>query len=541
MGKDGSESSKEGLAMSEDAPVNTGARGWPSDARAFLMVRGMQTKLHRWAAGEPGRRFDDLYNLVCDPAFLVMAWERVAQNKGSRTPGVDRATVAHITSGVGVEVFLQGVRDQLRARTFQPVAVRQVMIPKASGKLRKLGIPTVTDRVVQAALKLVLEPIFEADFRPCSYGFRPNRRAQDAVAEIQHFTTRSYEWVLEADIEACFDMIDHVALLDRVRRRIADKRVLALVKAFLKAGVMTTTGGQEETLTGTPQGGILSPLLANIALTTLDDYFARRWTQEMATDHRRTRRRRLGEANYRLIRYADDFVVVVSGERHHAEYLRQEVAAVLAPMGLRLSPDKTHVVHIDDGFDFLGRLCLIRRRTVIEVGGFRDGFDGAEEWDLHLRVTERTQAIEHLPVIGVSHPAPRRTDPGAAGKDIQVFELIAGGYESLWRLLLAHAHDHHAGLPKPGGQAGKIAVAGDQTEAFHIAGVQDVHSVDDHGGVRGVFPGRVAILLDRGDRMLEKHLFPGRQRRLGPIAVDPFVSGFAVVGNFVEYDFYIFI
>lgn len=353
--------------MSEDAPVNTGARGWPSDARAFLMVRGMQTKLHRWAAGEPGRRFDDLYNLVCDPAFLVMAWERVAQNKGSRTPGVDRATVAHITSGVGVEVFLQGVRDQLRARTFQPVAVRQVMIPKASGKLRKLGIPTVTDRVVQAALKLVLEPIFEADFRPCSYGFRPNRRAQDAVAEIQHFTTRSYEWVLEADIEACFDMIDHVALLDRVRRRIADKRVLALVKAFLKAGVMTTTGGQEETLTGTPQGGILSPLLANIALTTLDDYFARRWTQEMATDHRRTRRRRLGEANYRLIRYADDFVVVVSGERHHAEYLRQEVAAVLAPMGLRLSPDKTHVVHIDDGFDFLGfHIRRMRKRGTLK-------------------------------------------------------------------------------------------------------------------------------------------------------------------------------
>ncbi len=213
--------------MSEDAPVNTGARGWPSDARAFLMVRRMQTKLHRWAAEEPGRRFDDLYNLVCDPAFLVMAWERVAQNKGSRTPGVDRATVAQIESGIGVEVFLQDVRDPLKARTFQPDRVRQVMIPKASGKLRRLGIPTVTDRVVQAALKLVLEPIFEADFRPCSYGFRPNRRAQDAIAEIQHFTTRSYEWVLEADIEACFDMIDHVALLDRVRCRITDKRVLA--------------------------------------------------------------------------------------------------------------------------------------------------------------------------------------------------------------------------------------------------------------------------------------------------------------------------
>jgi RNA-directed DNA polymerase len=126
----------------------------------------------------------------------------------------------------------------------------------------------VTDRVVQAVLKLVLEPIFEADFKPCSYGFRPRRRAQDAVAEIQHMTTRGYEWVLEADIEACFDRIDHAALLERVRRRISDKRVLVLVKAFLKAGIMTTSGGREETLTGTPQGGILSPLLANIAVRT---------------------------------------------------------------------------------------------------------------------------------------------------------------------------------------------------------------------------------------------------------------------------------
>ena len=148
--------------MSEDAPVNIGAAGWPSEARAYLAVRRMQTKLHGWAATDRGRRFDDLYNLVCDPAFLTIAWERVAQNKGARTPGVDRATVAWITSGIGVEAFLRDLRDQLRSRTFQPVPVRQVMIPKASGKLRKLGIPTVADRVVQAALKLVLEPLFEA-------------------------------------------------------------------------------------------------------------------------------------------------------------------------------------------------------------------------------------------------------------------------------------------------------------------------------------------------------------------------------------------
>lgn len=340
--------------MSEDAPVNTGATGWPNDARAFLAVRRMQTKLHGWAAADRGRRFDDLYNLVCDPAFLTMAWERVAGNKGARTPGVDRATVAHVTSGMGVEAFLRQVRDELKSRTFQPVPVRQVMIPKASGKLRKLGIPTVTDRVVQAALKLVLEPIFEADFQPCSYGFRPNRRAADAIAEIHHFTSKRYEWVLEADIEACFDMIDHTALMDRLRARVSDKRVLALVKAFLKAGVLTTVGTTEGTVTGTPQGGILSPLLANIALSVLDDEFARRWTQEMGTANQRNRRRYHGEATYRLIRHADDFVIVVKGERADADQLREEVAVVLVPMGLRLSPDKTRVVHIDDGFDFLG-------------------------------------------------------------------------------------------------------------------------------------------------------------------------------------------
>ncbi len=348
--------------MSEDASVNTGAGHhvvpWPDEDQAWWAVRRTQTKLHCWAAGESdndsGRRFDDLYNLVCDPAFLMVAWERVAGNKGSRTPGVDGATVAQIRHRIGVEAFLGEVREQLKTRTFSPVEVRQVMIPKASGKLRSLGIPTVTDRVVQAALKLVLEPIFEADFEPCSYGFRPSRRAQDAVAEIHHFASKSYKWVLEADIEACFDMIDHVALMDRVRHRIGDKRVLGLVKAFLKAGVMSTIGTREATHTGTPQGGILSPLLANIALSVLDEHFMEKWRQDMATEVQRQRRRKHGEANYRLIRYADDFVIVVTGEREDAERLREEVAGVIAPMGLRLAPAKTRVVHIDHGFDFLG-------------------------------------------------------------------------------------------------------------------------------------------------------------------------------------------
>ena len=354
MGKGDSERSRDVTVRSEDASVNTGAATWPSEGGAFLAVRKIQNKLHCWAGADRARRFDDLYNLVCDPQVLAMAWERVAGNKGARTAGVDRATVAWIESRYGVETFLRDVRDQLRSRTFLPAPVRRVMIPKASGKLRALGIPTVTDRVVQAALKLVLEPIFEADFQPVSYGFRPNRRAQDAIAEIHHFTTRSYEWVLEADIEACFDNIDHTALMDRLRRRIADKRVLALVKSFLKAGVLTTLGTREDTRAGTPQGGILSPLLANVALSVLDDHFTQGWQTRMATQPQRQTRRRQGLACYRLVRYADDFVVLVIGQREHAEALRDEVATVLSPMGLRLSPEKTRVVHIDDGFDFLG-------------------------------------------------------------------------------------------------------------------------------------------------------------------------------------------
>jgi RNA-directed DNA polymerase len=362
MGKDGSVSDREKTAMSEDTPVNTGV-SWPDPDEADRLVRRMQVKLHHWAAADNGRRFHDLFNLVCDPAFLTVAWQRVSTNTGARTPGVDKVTVSFIVNRVGVDTFLDHVRGELKTGSFRPVPVRQVMIPKASGKLRKLGIPTVTDRVVQAALKLVLEPIFEADFLPCSYGFRPMRRAQDAVAEIQHMTTRGYEWVLEADIQACFDTIDHTVLMDRIRARIKDKKVLALVKAFLKAGVMTTTGDRENTWTGTPQGGILSPLLANIALTLLDEHFDQQWKTEMATWHHRDRRRRNGLGSWKLVRYADDFVLVVNGQRRHAEALRGEVAQVIAPLGLRLAPDKTRVVHIDDGFDFLGwRIRRMRKR-----------------------------------------------------------------------------------------------------------------------------------------------------------------------------------
>jgi RNA-directed DNA polymerase len=200
-----------------------------------------------------------------------------------------------IETWIGVGAFLGQIRDSLKTGEFRPVEVRRVMVPKGNtGKFRKLGIPTIADRVVQASLKLVLEPIFEADFKPCSYGFRPNRRAQDAIAEIHHFASESinYRWVSETDIKACFDEISHSALMGRLRVRIKDKRIGALVKAFLKSGVLTDLGDREETLTGTPQGGILSPLLANIALSALDDHFDRQWQQEMGTKQQRANRRK---------------------------------------------------------------------------------------------------------------------------------------------------------------------------------------------------------------------------------------------------------
>ena len=331
--------------------MNIGAP-WPDLEEAEPRVLMMQTKLHQWAISDPDRCFDDLFNLVYDPAFLVVAWSRVRGNKGGRTAGVDGVAPRSI---VFTGEYLDKLRVDLKAHRFTPTRVREKAIPKASGKVRRLGIPTAADRVVQASLKLVLEPIFEADFHPCSYGFRPKRRAQDAIAEIHFLGTpaRNYEWVFEADIKACFDEIDHTALMDRVRRRIGDKRALGLVKAFLRAGILTEDGLDRTTITGTPQGGILSPLLANIALSVLDEHFTAKW-EALGPVWTRAKHRRAGVPAMRIIRYADDFLVMVHGTRGDADALWDEVTAVLAPMGLRLSEEKTRVCHIDDGFDFLG-------------------------------------------------------------------------------------------------------------------------------------------------------------------------------------------
>ncbi|MCA1704658.1 MAG: group II intron reverse transcriptase/maturase, partial [Actinobacteria bacterium] len=337
---------KEGSELA--APLRGGrstlnsAAPWPEATEARRRVLHYQRKLHRWAKADPAKVFDDIHNLVCDPATLQVAWERVRSNKGSRTAGLDGHTARDIERR-GVEVFLSDLRADLKARTFMPLPVRERVIPKADGKVRRLGIATIRDRVVQAALKLVLEPIFEASFQPCSYGFRPQRRAQDAVTEIVYLNTRGYEWVIEADIEAFFDRIEHRALMARVCQRIGDRRVVGLVKAFLRAGIMTEAGLIRGQITGTPQGGILSPLLANIALSCLDDHIARRWAEMGSSQTTRWRRQQQGHATYRVVRYADDFVVLVRGTRAHAEAMVTEIGAVLEEMALALSSEKTSI------------------------------------------------------------------------------------------------------------------------------------------------------------------------------------------------------
>jgi len=242
-------------------------------------VLDMQRKLYRWSTADPDKGFADLFNIVCDRRTLDEAWRRLSQNRGSGTPGTDGVTRRKVEERPGgVAGFLEEIREELRCGTYRPEPVRQRLIPKPGrpGKVRPLGIPTLKDRLVQMALKLVLEPIFEADFYPTSYGFRRGRSTHDALAKIQQQLhprasgSSKNRYVIEGDIKGCFDAIDHHRLMERVRRRIKDRKVLRLVLAFLKAGVMIE-GAVRHPITGTPQGGIVSPLLANIYLTAIDD------------------------------------------------------------------------------------------------------------------------------------------------------------------------------------------------------------------------------------------------------------------------------
>jgi RNA-directed DNA polymerase len=302
-------------------------------------VRQLQNRLWAAAKQSEGRRFHALYDRIYRGDILGEAWRRVRANRGAA--GVDAVTLAAVEV-YGVDRMLSELAADLRAGIYRPAPVRRVEIPKPDGKKRPLGIPTVRDRVCQQAAKIVLEPIFEADFLPVSFGFRPKRSATDALEAIRVAFPRGRQFVFEADIRDFFGSIDHDRLMGLVEARVSDRRVLKLLRQWLRAGVLVD-GVVSETVTGTPQGGVISPLLANVFLHAFDRAWAESGTGE-------------------LVRYADDFVVLCSS-RSQAEEAERRATAIMADLGLELHPDKTRVVDLregNEGFDFLG--CHLHAR-----------------------------------------------------------------------------------------------------------------------------------------------------------------------------------
>jgi len=294
-------------------------------------VRQLQRKLYLSAKQSKTRRFHALYERMCDWEVLEESWKRVRSNRG--TAGIDGETLETIESK-GVEAFLKKIQSYLQEGRYHPVAVRRVEIPKRDGGKRPLGIPTVRDRVVQMAAKIVLEPIFEADCKEASHGYRPKRGALGAMEKIRELANQGYNHVLDADIRNYFGSIDHEKLIEAVGRRISDRRMMKLIIKWLRAGVMVE-GQMHKSLVGTPQGGVISPLLSNIYLHQMDEIWER--------DHAE-----LGV----LVRYCDDFVVLTR-TRQAAMESREKIKRLLEGLKLEFHPEKTEVVNLAFGKEAL--------------------------------------------------------------------------------------------------------------------------------------------------------------------------------------------
>jgi len=298
-------------------------------------VRDFQRKLYRKAKQEKDFRFYRLYDKVCLPYFLMEAYKRVKANRGA--PGADGISFKQIEEK-GLTEFLLGIKDELEQKTYKPSPVKRVNIPKANGKLRPLGIPTIRDRVVQMSCKMVIEPIFEADFDDSSYGFRPKRSSANAITEIKDKLKSGSTHILDADLSQYFDTIPHSKLLILIAQRISDNDVIRLIKLWLKAPVIENgkmSGGKRNKI-GTPQGGVISPLLANIYLNLVD----------------RIVRNNPVFKDVSIVRYADDFVLMGASIGNKA---LEALKYLLSRMELKLNEEKTRLVQFnDEPFDFLG-------------------------------------------------------------------------------------------------------------------------------------------------------------------------------------------